>query len=913
MRKVAIALVTLILASGIVSPPANAVGTPGQGDASFNANFAYPLTYGGETKAAVATSDGSVIVGGSFTRKLAKLNSNGTSTGSAEVFNSNVGESLGTDVYQPVEAIAVLSSGAVVVGGSFPGFIKMYNSDGTTNSEPASLFNTNVANLLDGMVYGLLLRPNDSILIGGDFTDKIKMINSDGTTNSEPASVFNLNVTSQDPRVLGAVSESNSDYDYVRPMVAKADGSIIVGGNFTGNLRMFNGNGTATEGAAIFNTNVGLGVSGAVRAIAIDETNNAITFGGEIGRNRVKRLNLDGTDSGATTLGFNRAMILRQWSNTPLSMFSNIDGSVLIGGAGDRVQAFNLDGSLDGVAGALNSNLPDTGSTWSINSYPGGGFLLAGGIRAGVGRINADGSISGLAGVFNQNSDPLPNERVQAVTAFQDGYLLGGEFTGSLLMINEDGSSNGAASNFNSNFARTPSLGDPWNGKVNAIYVLDSGKILIGGEFSGFLRMINSDGTATAAAATFNAAVSGNVPGSIKSIVELPNGSIVVGGYFSSNNRSGGYLKMFNPDGSSLTGLAKVFNDNVSLSLSNEVWDINAIVSLEDGFLIAGGATLSASEVSSAYLRAFNFDGTIDTGAALEFNVQGARTLEIFTDVESSTIKTIVALPDGRIVFGGSYYFPGVGGGYVIMINDDGSGSATTEVFNNNANAGVFNGEVINLVAARDGSMVAVGDFDDYVKRINADGTVDVDSGSFNTSVASILDYEAYAAVFTRDGSVVVGGAFRTPTTRNIHKFFGAGYPVARKISANTQQSNSQPSPSQTMPQPSPPQGLPTVNAVQAASFSVIFSSGSKDLVTRYQKDLKVMVEKSGLQAKYTVNASASMVRGLPRSYVSRLASARAAKIRLYLIKLGVSPANITTKLMINKIGQTPTTKITVK
>jgi hypothetical protein len=73
------------------------------------------------------------------------------------------------------------------------------------------------------------------------------------------------------------------------------------------------------------------------------------------------------------------------------------------------------------------------------------------------------------------------------------------------------------------------------------------------------------------------------------------------------------------------------------------------------------------------------------------------------------------------------------------------------------------------------------------------------------------------------------------------------------------------------------------------------------------------MVEKSGLQAKYTVNASASMVRGLPRSYVSRLASARAAKIRLYLIKLGVNPANITTKLMINKIGQTPTTKITVK
>lgn len=131
--------------------------------------------------------------------------------------------------------------------------------------------------------------------------------------------------------------------------------------------------------------------------------------------------------------------------------------------------------------------------------------------------------------------------------------------------------------------------------------------------------------------------------------------------------------------------------------------------------------------------------------------------------------------------------------------------------------------------------------------------------------------------------------------------------------SVNVPQNNAQPSPPQNIPQPSPPQVLPTILPVPMANFTVLFASGSKSLVSKYQMDLKALVEKTGFGAKYTVNASASMVRGVPRSYISSLAKARASKIKSHLLKLGVRSSDISIKLTVNKAGQRPVTKITVK
>ena len=295
-KKLLILPILTLIFSTINVLPAFAVD-PGQGDSSFNANFPKP-PLNGQVSAAAVTSDGTVLLGGSFTGKLLKFNSDGTRSGSATTFNSNIGSSLNGEV----KAISIFSNGQIVVGGDFTGYLKMFNPDGTTTGTAAT-FNSNVNGLLDDGVEGLVVKSDDFILVGGIFDKKIKMLNANGSI-SGAAESFNTNVG----RALDPVQ---SPYNWVRPMVVTADGSIIVGGGFTNSLKKFNADGTTNGAAGSFNSAVGSSL-GAIRAIALDEANGALTVGGQI-TNYVKRLNLDGTTTGATTTSFNAAMTTRNF------------------------------------------------------------------------------------------------------------------------------------------------------------------------------------------------------------------------------------------------------------------------------------------------------------------------------------------------------------------------------------------------------------------------------------------------------------------------------------------------------------------------------------------------------------------------------------------------------------------------
>ena len=728
-----IALITsglLSLMAVGLAQPAQAVGTPGQGDTSFNSYFGYPLVSGGVNAVAIA-GDGSYLLGGGLTGKLVKVNTDGTTTGSAATFNTNVGSALNG----AVNAITVLSNGQIVVGGDFTGLLKMFNPDGTTTGLAAG-FNSNVTGLLDFVyqgVIGLARLSDDTIVVGGDFTGKLKLVNSDGTTTGS-AATFNGHVGT----TLGTTL-----YDYVNKMVVTADGSIIAGGNFSGNLKKFNTDGTTDGSAGAFNTQVGSSVPGVVRAIVLDEANSAITISGE-GSPYVRRLNLDGTRTGATTTSFNAAMTTRSWRSSAYSLLANSDGSVIIAGDGGDVQEFNLDGSLTGDAATFNTNSPSTGRVMSMVSVPGGGYLLGGGIYSGVGRLNTDGSTTGAAGTFNLNVNGLIGSEVDAAVSFQGGILLGGYFDGNFRMINEDGSYTGAAASFNTN------VGGAVGGQVKAIKVLASGKVLVGGDFAGYLKMFNADGTSTGTAATFNTNVASALDGAVNAIAELDDGSVVVGGSFTNG------LKMFNADGTS-TVPAATFNSNVGSVLGGTV---KAVVELEDGTVVVGG-------YFTGKLKAFNATGTT-TGVAATFNMNVGSSID-------NDVYTLGITSGGSLVVGG--YFTGK----LKMFNADGTTTGAPAVFNGNTST-IFSGSVYNLSVSSDDSIVAVGDFTDYVKRVNADGTVTGDSATFNTNVPNILDYEAYATVFTSDGGVVVGCGCSMPsgtaTTRNLYKFYGGGFPV---------------------------------------------------------------------------------------------------------------------------------------
>lgn len=905
MRKLSIALVTLILTSGLVVPPANGVGTAGQGDTAFNANFQIPLIGNGDVKAAVVLDDGRVLAGGAFARKLLMFNSDGSSNGLSATFNENFASFLArTQNFFDITSITLLNQ-KIVIGGNFPGLIMMLNEDGTTTGV-ASEFNSEVVGKLVPFYsyyepQGLLPLSDGSLLVAGFFSKNIMMFNANGTNDSGRAGVFNNNVaTMSDPLTW-----------YAKDMVEASNGSIIVGGGFTGAIRMFNEDGTTTTApASVFNSNVGSSINASVRGIALDETHGAITISGEF-EGKVKRLNLDGSTSGSTTQSFNAAMTAKAWTFSGWSILSNSDGSVLVTNGAAPIEAFNLDGTQTGASGIFNSNRPYTGQVHSLLTYPGGGFLLGGGPNQGLARINADGTSTGESGIFNEAINPLPDGQVKSSVAHQGGILLGGDFAGGVRMINEDGSSSGNAATFNSNVAAN--VGETiFNPQV--ILGLSSGKVLAGGYLDvgesrlGYLKMLNADGTSTGAASTFNVALSTSVPGPVFTIQELSDGRILIGGAVVSGEYPRGYIKLFNPDGTTIG--AEAFNSAVNTYLE-EINFVPTIVTLSDDSIVAAVTQLNwETETSKTFLIKIKADGT-SSGAAGIFNENALNFAESWiSDLE---IESLVALADGSVIMGGSYYDPVSNNsfGFLLKCGPDGTPVFSEGSFNDNLPT--FDHEVNGITVSRDGSIVVVGD-QATVTRLNSDGTVNGASLGFNqVSAQAAINGGVNAAILTSDGSVVVVGGFDTLSTRNIYKFFGAGFPVASSAPVLAPQNNSQPSPPQVGTQPSPPPVLPALPLTPIANYTVIFSSGSNNLAIKYQTDLKRLVENSGFEAKYTVTASASMVRGVTRSSVLNLAKLRAARVKAHLMRQGVKSTNIAVKHVVNIVGHTLATKITVK
>lgn len=215
----------------------------------------------------------------------------------------------------------------------------------------------------------------------------------------------------------------------------------------------------------------------------------------------------------------------------------------------------------------------------------------------------------------------------------------------------------------------------------------------------------------------------------------------------------------------------------------------------------------------------------------------------------------------------------------------------------------------------------------------NSGGGSQVPNGSFATGgQISSAPVSPTRVGFEFDGWLLEGRTIRfpySPVATSAITLVAAWFPIEVPFvpeavvnppaqAPSAPQNNSQPSPPQSAPQPNPPQVTPPVVSapvalIPIASYTMVFSSGSKALATSAQTEIKRLITKSGPEAKYTISAGASLVRGLPRSFVSNLAKARAAKIRAYLIKLGVRSEDISIKLTVNKSGKSPAAKISVK
>jgi uncharacterized delta-60 repeat protein len=484
-------------------------------------------------------NDGKIIMGGWFTtynsnirNYIARLNSDGTLDSS---FNS------GTSQYGTVYTSKIQTNGKIIIGGNFGSYngcfrgrMARINIDGEIDYP----FNSGTA--ADNFVRASSIQSDDKIIIGGDFTsyfgvprNKIARLNADGTldTSFNPGTgangpIYKIAIQNDGKIIIGgdftsyngitinriarlnvngtldtSFNPGTGANDYVYTISIQGDGKIIIGGNFD------TYNGIVKESLARINTDGTLDntfynpqyyINGGILTTSI-QSDGKIIIGGSfsninnISRNRIARLNTDGTLDNSFNVNANQSL--------GVSTFSiQNDGKIIIGGGGsNNIVRLNTNLSLDTTFNpgtGINNN--GGGEIYNISIQNDGKIIISGyftsynGIsRNNIARLNTDGSLDTTFNVGIGTNNGIRTTSIQS-----DGkIIIGGMFNSyNGTVRNRIARINGGTLLSNSNFEKddiviypnpskgvfTINLNDSFEGKQIEVYSIFGQKIYTG-------------------------------------------------------------------------------------------------------------------------------------------------------------------------------------------------------------------------------------------------------------------------------------------------------------------------------------------------------------------------------------------------------------------------------------------------
>ena len=210
---------------------------------------------------------------------------------------------------------------------------------------------------------------------------------------------------------------------------------------------------------------------------------------------------------------------------------------------------------------------------------------------------------------------------------------------------------------------------------VQSIVLQPGGKILACGDYAGYIRRLNSDGSVDSSFVVIDSYVS--------SFVLQPDGKILICGSFY------GYVKRLNADGSIDTSF------DVSGAWINGT--VSSLTLQSDGKILAAWGF-------SGYIKRLNADGSVDES----FDASSAGIYNV--------VRYFALQPDGKILVGGNF------NGYIKRLNSDGSVDSSFDV----SGAGI-NGDVFSITLQLNGKILVGGAFTDRIKRLNSDGSVETE------------------------------------------------------------------------------------------------------------------------------------------------------------------------------------------
>jgi uncharacterized delta-60 repeat protein len=354
--------------------------------------------------------------------------------------------------------------------------------------------------------------------------------------------------------------------------------------------------------------------------------------GAAVARNRIARLNADGTLDPVFNPNANDSVY---------AIAVQPDGKILAGGFFNGKnsiggQTRNYIARLDPTTGLADSFDPNANDGLRSIIVQADGKILVGGVFTAIGgqvrhsiaRLDAS---TGSADAF----DPDADSAVISIAVQPDGKILAGGF---FLLIG--GQTRDYIARLDPTTGRADSFNPHPSSEVVSIAIQADGKILAGGNFVSVVgqprhRIVRFDAT-TGLPDSFNPNANHNV----WSIAVQADGKILVGGDFTSigGQPRGGLARL-----DALTGLPDSFNPNANLI----VWSLAV---QPDGKILAAGdfttlAPNGGAPVTRNHIARVGVDGSVDQ--TLDFGIE--------TDATFDAIFAYAIQPDGKILVGGRF------------------------------------------------------------------------------------------------------------------------------------------------------------------------------------------------------------------------------------------------------------------
>jgi uncharacterized delta-60 repeat protein len=333
--------------------------------------------------------------------------------------------------------------------------------------------------------------------------------------------------------------------------------------------------------------------------------------------------------------------------------------------------------------------------------------------------------------------------RIFATAVQADGKtLIGGNFS------SVGGESHNNIARLNADGSVDTSFQAEFDGQVLCIALRDDGKILVGGDFLNVngkkhsrIVQLKADGSLDDEG-NFNP--DANVDGEVISMMIQPDGSILIGGRFSTVNDFGrNNIARLTADG--------FFDDKESF---NQMPGTNgAVLSMalqSDGRIVIGGEFTEVNKDTRNFIARLMPDGSVDGDDTLN---QG--------NGLNDAVSAVTVQADGKILIGGAFTtFNDKSCNHIARFEADGK-RQDSEAF-----AAEANDAVLSMITQTDGKILISGDFTSVndsacgrVARLLPDGTLE---SSSTFSAGSGADATVHGLAMQADGSILLAGNFNT-------------------------------------------------------------------------------------------------------------------------------------------------------